>query len=429
MKLTVLRFVVVALSGICTVVITANLRAPKAATTRSDFAPLYAALGMPEPEQTPAAAQEKTVAQEGREKNIKLLGDLPASQLIPVMNYFAVSMGRRCNFCHVNNNGQWDYASDAKTEKNTARAMIKMVLDTNKTLGGLKLDPIYCYTCHRGRNNPQSLPALPLALPSPPPGGPGGAGGSRPAGAPGGAPSAQPQGSPTPRPTPTPADEIINKYITAIGGQANIDKAQSRSLKGSSTNGAGNLIPFEIYQSAPNKFYIRATVGQSLIERGFDGQVGWEKTARGVRELDPIEIWRLQNSINLWGNLKLKEQYTRLRTVGRDKVGERDAYVILANRSDTDAERLFFDVETGLLLRRITYLRTMVAIIPEQFDFEDYRDVDGVKLPFIVKVSSVDAGNPMATRTFTEMKLNVTVDESKFNMPPSGPAPVKTPTP
>src|SRR5437773_5823520 len=182
MRLTILRLLVIALSCVCAVVLIANLRAPKAAANGRDFAPLYDALGMPQPAQTPApAAQEQTIAQEGREKNVKLLGDLPVSQFIPVMNYFAASMGRRCNFCHVNNQGQWDYASDAKTEKNTAREMIKLVLDTNKTLDRLKLDPIACYTCHRGRNSPQSLPPLPLPVPSPPPGNPGGPG----AGAPG----------------------------------------------------------------------------------------------------------------------------------------------------------------------------------------------------------------------------------------------------
>jgi hypothetical protein len=65
----------------------------------------------------------------------------------------------------------------------------------------------------------------------------------------------------------------------------------------------------------------------------------------------------------------------------------------------------------------------MVAIIPEQFDFEDYRDVDGVKLPFTIRVSSVEAGNPVATRTFSEMKLNAPGDESKFKMPAATPTP------
>jgi hypothetical protein len=115
----------------------------------------------------------------------------------------------------------------------------------------------------------------------------------------------------------------------------------------------------------------------------------------------------------------LKEQYTRLRPGGREKVGDRDAYVIQAARSETEVERLSFDVETGLLVRRITYLRTMIGIIPEEWDFEDYRDVDGVKMPFTIKVSSVDAGNPYVVRKLTEIKLNAPVDDSKFAMPPA----------
>ena len=419
MKLAILRLLVIALSCVCAFVLIGNLRTPRAAANGKDFAPLYDALGMPQPAQTPAT-QEQTIAQEGREKNVKLLGDLPVSQFIPVMNYFATSLGRRCNFCHVNNNGQWDYASDAKAEKNTAREMIKMVLETNKTFFKGNVE-VQCNTCHRGRNTPQSLIALPL--PSPPAGG--GQGQARPAGTPAGAGatgSAQPQGSPTPRPTPTPAEEIINKYIAAIGGQANIDKVQSRTSKLAASNGPGTPINLEVYQAPPNKFYMRTTLEQGVFERGFDGQVGWEKSPRGVRQLNSVEAWRMQNSINLFGNLNFK-QYTRLRTVGRDKVGDRDAYVILANRSDTDVERLFFDVETGLLLRRITYLRTMLAVIPEQFDFEDYRDVDGVKLPFTIRVSSIEAGNPVATRTFSEMKLNAPGDESKFKMPAATPTP------
>src|SRR5262249_60283864 len=170
MKHAILRFIVVALTCTGALVVISSRHTRKVAADQKDkFAPLYSALGMPQPGQTPAAAQEKTIAQEGREKNVKLLGDLPVSQFIPVMNYFATSLGRRCNFCHVNTNGQWDYASDAKPEKNTAREMIKMVLETNKNFfkGNLQ---VQCFTCHRGRNNPQSLVTLPLPVPSPPPG-------------------------------------------------------------------------------------------------------------------------------------------------------------------------------------------------------------------------------------------------------------------
>src|SRR2546430_10898779 len=89
-----------------------------------------------------AAPQEKTVEQ--TRKNIKVLTGMPDSQLIPVMNFFAASMGRRCNFCHVVKNGQIVPELDDNPKKDTAREMIKLVMDINKTTGRLKLDPVSC---------------------------------------------------------------------------------------------------------------------------------------------------------------------------------------------------------------------------------------------------------------------------------------------
>src|SRR4029078_10268793 len=83
---------------------------------------------------TKAQSPEKTVEQV--EKNIKVLTGMPQSQLIPVMNFFSASMGRRCNYCHVNNQGQWDYASDAKPEKAAAREMVKLVMDRSEERRG-----------------------------------------------------------------------------------------------------------------------------------------------------------------------------------------------------------------------------------------------------------------------------------------------------
>jgi len=423
MKLAILRFVVIALACAGALIVITSPRAQKVSASRNNFGPLYSALGMPQPEQTPGATQEKTIAQEGREKNVKLLGDLPVSQFIPVMNYFAASLGRRCNFCHVNNNGQWDYASDAKPEKNTAREMIKMVLNLHKqTFTGAS--EISCYTCHRGQNNPVNLPALPLPTPLPRP-----AAATTPA-AGAAAPAASPtaQASPSATPALPSADEIFSKYITAIGGQANVDRIKSRTLKGSvpQPNGA---VTFESTQAAPDKFYITATTPGGAFERGFNGTVGWEKGPRGIRELSAVEVAQLQSTVGLLRHINLKQQFTSTRVRPAQKIGDRPVVVVIGTAPDNHQERLYFDAETGLLLRRISYMQTMIGLIPTQIDFEDYRDVDGVKLPFLMRVSAVEVGNPVSERAFSEMKLNVTVDESKFNMPATSPAPVKTPTP
>jgi len=353
------------------------------------------------------APQEKTVDQVG--KNIKVLTGLPESQLIPVMNFFAASMGRRCNFCHVNNQGQWDYASDAKPEKAAAREMIKMVLDINKTTERLKLDPVSCYTCHRGRTSPQSIPMLPLPLPSPPPNG-GAAGGPT--------PGASPQASPSPTPVLPSADEIFSKYAAALGGQASIDKLKSRTAKGTVTQANGNSFQFELTQAAPDKFYLLVTTPQGTVERGFNGQVGWEKTTRGVREITGAELITFKATNGLFTLLKLKEQYSKPPRVRKDKLGDRDVYIVDGTTNDNRRMRLYFDATSGLLLRRTTTMPTMVGIIPDQVDLEDYREAEGLKFPFTARAAGIEVGNPTSTRTFTEIKLNVPVDDAKFNMPP-----------
>src|SRR5207253_147583 len=349
MKLNILKLVVAILFCVSALMVIGRVSAQKSKPVVHTFSASASSLGIPLPEQTPAAitgAQEKTVEQV--EKNIKVLNGMPASQFIPVMNYFASSLGRRCNFCHVNNNGQWDYASDTKPEKNTAREMIKLVLDTNKTLAGLKLDPIACYTCHRGRNSPQSLPALPLPLPSPPPGNQGGAGGPR-----GATPGAQAQASPSPRPSPPAPDTLISKYIDAIGGQAAIDKIKSRTATGTVNAANGMTGTYEAGQVAPDKAYEIFVTPRFTIKHAVNSTGGWEKNAQGVREIGGQELANAKGSMQFFRNLKLKEQYASLRYGGRDKIGDRDALIVVGTTADKKRKRLFFDTQNGLLLRRV----------------------------------------------------------------------------
>ena len=140
-----------------------------------------------------------------------------------------------------------------------------------------------------------------------------------------------------------------------------------------------------------------------------------------MRALAPAEVAQLQNSIGLLRHIRLKEQFTSMRWRGIQSIGDRPTYVVIGTTADNRQERLFFDTQTGLLLRRISYMATLLGLIPEQIDFEDYRDVDGVKFPFTIRVSSIEVGNPVSTRTFSEMKLNGGVDDAKFNIPAGTP--------
>ena len=351
--------------------------------------------------QTPPA--EKTVEQ--ARKNIQVLNGLPDSQLVPVMNYMGSSLGVKCTFCHVKNGDKWDFVSDDKPEKGTAREMIKMVQGINKA--SFKGNPaVGCITCHRGSEHPVRVPQLAVAEPTP---------------------FAEVETTAAaPKETPPTADQVLAKYTQALGGAAAIEKLKTRTMKGTWLASNGATWGYEVYQTAPDKNYtIINTPKQGVIERGFDGQNGWEKSQRGLRDLQAQELNMLKRYPDLFKDIVLQGQFTRIGFSRKDKIDGKDVYLLSAIGKDGKGERLYFDVQSGLLVRRITSTPTVVGLIPEQVDYDDYRDVDGLKMPFTIRVTYIDSFFN-STRKFTEIKLNVPVDETKFKKPPA-PAPAATP--
>jgi hypothetical protein len=363
----------------------------------------------------PQEQKPKTIAE--THKNIKVLGEFPDSQLIPMMNLMSASLGVRCNYCHVNKNGQWDYAADEKAEKNTAREMITMTININKLNPSVD-KAVGCNTCHRGRTTPAGVIALPL--PERPQRGQGGPGGPRPGGAgpqgqAGGQPGQQPGQTAPATPALPSAEDILAKYITALGGQAAIDKMKTKVSAGTYTTGNGRTASFQVDQAAPNKFHVTFTTPEATVERGFNGSAGWDKSPRGLQDLGGPQLADLKAAFGLLSDINLKEQFTRM-NVRKDKIGDRDVFVITGVTTDGRRERLSFDAETGLLLRRTSAVQTPLGVIPQETNFEDYRDVAGVKVPFTIRTLAIDEGATV-TRKFTDVKINAAVDESKFNKP------------
>ena len=305
----------------------------------------------------------------------------------------------------MNKDGKWDFVSDEKPEKGTAREMIKMVVALNKA--NFKGNPaVGCFTCHRGSEHPARMPDLPIAETTP-------------------FAETQPA-TPVVKATPPTADQILAKYSEALGGTAAIDKLKTRTMKGTMLASNGATWGYEAYQSGDKVYLVLTTPKMGVIQRGFDG-AGWELSQQGLHDLHNQQLFNLRRYVDFFKDLKLQGQFTRISYGGKDKIDGKDVYVLRGVGVDGKGERLFFDAQTGLLLRRITSTPTMIGLIPEQVDFSDYRDVGGLKLPFVLKVTAIDSFFN-TTRSLTEIKLNVPVDETKFNKPPA-PAPTTTPAP
>jgi hypothetical protein len=362
-----------------------------------------------------AGAEDKPVEQV--RKNIQVLKGLPASKLQPLMNFIGASLGVKCDYCHVKagkdpqtGRDNWLWESDDKETKRTARRMMQMVLAINNSnRADFRGEPVTCYTCHRGQTEVARSPQLPLTAS---------------AHEDGGAVRAESPGGTAALPG---VEQIINKYVTAVGGRAAAARLQTRVMKGTIEQSQGRTPAVEIISKEPGKYLtILTTKQQGVIYQGFNGTTGWIRNDQMQRAMNAAELAQIKQASELYDVIKVKEPSTGMTVTGKEKVGEREAYVVEVKSADGSAtEKLFFDTETGLLLRRLVLTNAVLFPIPEQTDFEDYREVDGVRLPFTIRSSGIDTFFS-STRKFTEIRHNVAVDDTRFNPPP---APQPSPSP
>ena len=348
---------------------------------------------------TPQGAQaERTF------KNLQVLKGLPERELYQTMNFIAVSLGENCTFCHVTNGRDpktnqinWVWESDDKPEKQSARRMLQMVLLIN---GSNKVDfgpnAVTCHTCHRGQRTPEGLPSMPVAKS-------GHEGLLYPA----------PIGVAAPRPLPS-VDEIFAHYVQAVGGPKAAG-TKTLVMKGTRVASQNRNWPNEITWSAPDKLLNVMTLPQTTIRQAAAGDNGWVLNGTKLQTLTAAQTATARRGLEeVFGAVKVT-QVPGMQVVGTEKIDGRELWVVVRSTNETTL-KYYFDAETGLLRRRLAINHAAVLPIPEQTDFEDYRDVDGVKLPFIIRKSAIDTYDSW-TRTFAEIKRNVSVDDALFSPP------------
>jgi len=330
-------------------------------------------------------------------KSIKVLNGVPADQVIEAMHQIRAALGVNCEFCHEDP----DRAADTKEAKETARQMMRMVTDINKN-NFKGQQEVTCYTCHRGRAVPMTTVPLPAVEKGEGP---------------------EPQGLP-------PADQILSKYVQALGGEQAIRKITSRVITGTQfiPTGPGGTVPvpamIERSQKAPNLVVNVYRTPTYTIADGFDGSKAWSQDLRGrVSEPGATDQMRAKRDADLYLPLDLKQTYTQMQVRGVENVNGHDAYVVIARPQGDRVERLYFDVQTGLLVRKWSSLATPVGEAPFQVEYEDYRDTgSGVKFPYLIVMNPANARTePSTTATIrvTKVQDNAPLDSSKFTKPES----------
>jgi serine/threonine protein kinase len=210
-------------------------------------------------------------------------------------------------------------------------------------------------------------------------------------------------------------DQILTRYVQALGGEQALRAVSSRVATGTfEVASAGVSGTAELYQKAPNKnLFVVSVPGLLTSRRGFNGSSGWEEDAEGnVKRLAGSELSAMKRGSGFYRELNLRNDYSSLTLSGKEKVDGHDAFIITATAADGGEEKMYFDVQTGLLLRNDETRESGQGMTKTYFT--DYRTVDGIKLPFTFRQED---GQTSAVIRFKEVRHNVTIDDSKFNAP------------
>ncbi|MGH9446494.1 MAG: photosynthetic reaction center cytochrome c subunit family protein, partial [Terriglobia bacterium] len=305
--------------------------------------------------------------------------------------FVASSLGVRCGFCHV----EGDFSKDTKRTKLTARKMMRMEFAIDRANFGGRPE-VTCFTCHRGSSHPVGVPVISAVAMSP---------------APGGGMARGMNSGPS-------AGEILTKYADALGGPSAIQKISTRVEKGTVIFG-GRQFPIEIYAQAPDErvSIMHSPRGESIT--GTNGATGWMTGMDGrlrVMTGDDLAAARLDAEFDL--ALDLKQLYPHLREGRPEKVDGNEATVLLGFTRGQPPVKLYFDQQSGLLLRMETYSETPLGPNPTQVNYADYREADGVKVPFQWTIARPGGS---FTIKVNSIRQGVPIDQSKF-APPSGSA-------
>ncbi len=362
--------------------------------------------------QTRGPGEQKPLMAEDVFKNVQLLKGIPVKEFMDTMGFFSAATGLNCIDCHDPQGASSlaAYAIDTPL-KQTARKMILMVNALNKAnFGGEQL--VTCYTCHRATDRPKRIPSL-VEQYSTQADDPNeveviAKGGARPAN----------QAS---------ADQILNKYIQAIGGPAPLAKITSFVAKGTyeGYDSLSEKVPVEIYAKAPNQLATVVHTQQGDSVTTFDGTHGWVAAADKLMRVLPLSEGDLDGAkmdACLSFPAGLDQEFKWRTGFPSVAIDNRPVEVVQVVGTDDLGTKLYFDRESGLLVRQLRYTQTAVGIIPTQVDYSDYRDVAGIKMPFHWVVTWTDGRSTVA---LTEIQPNVQVPPSRFAMP-APPTPKRT---
>jgi len=339
-------------------------------------------------------------------KNVQVMKGIPVDQFMATMGFFSASLGMSCEDCHMADDRDWSGFAADNARKRRARQMIQMMQKINAdNFGGRQM--VTCYSCHRGQDAPRTVPDFAIQY--------------------GPLQPADPNAIVVQNPLSPMPDAVFNKYLQAVGGAEKAAALTSYTATGTNVGYGPESVDkrqSEIYAKAnPLQRTTIVHTSNGPTTTTLNGTNAWY--AAPLRPVDVLtlagqELAGAKIDAMLFFPAQVKAIAPRWRVGTPTTIDDQDVDVVQGNTSDGIIVSLYFDQKTGLLTRSIRYTDSPVGKLPVQVDYADYRDVNGVKMPFKYTQTGLDGRD---TFELTQIRANVNVEASRFNKP----APVAPP--
>ncbi len=208
-------------------------------------------------------------------------------------------------------------------------------------------------------------------------------------------------------------DNVLGKYVEAIGGKANIEKVKDRTmkLKGSLQ---GMDVVVEILQKHPNKIFQTVDVGAGMFKMKtiFDGEKGKMEQMGQVQDITGDALEDLKGNA-MDGMLDYTKYGYKVELTAVESINGKDAYKVVLTSASGRKSTQYYSVETGLMIRTISQISTAQGSATQTTDMDDYQEVQGIKYPFKL---SQNFGPQSIDLTVTSIEVNTNLDDSLFEV-------------
>lgn len=246
---------------------------------------------------------------------------------------------------------------------------------------------ITCNTCHRGQARPGSTLSLDRLSPIPPA---------------------------TPTLTKLSTEEIWKGYVAALGSKDRVEALKTRHVIAKRIEPNGKSEPEELWQTDNGKSRMLTQYGSIAVVEGFDGSQTWKRANDKLIDLKPDESEQIRTEAILAFGPSAVSHYSELTYQKLDRIQDRDCHAVETQTKDKLLERFFFDAQSGLLVRRIASVPTVLGPFEYQVDYQDYKEFGGVLQPTKIHFA---VPNITWTRQVLSIETNIEIDDTQFRNP------------